>query len=95
MRERWKQADLEALALKNIHRQSISYLVSLDATEIRVRKADKGSVLALNGFILASDPEYDDLLKALKGYTIIMAPTEEAVKSSALITDPNVAGRYL
>ena len=33
LRERYKQADLEAFALKNVHRKALSYLVTLDESE--------------------------------------------------------------
>jgi hypothetical protein len=87
MRERWKQADLEALALKNVHRRARSYLLSLNVAELRTRKADEGSVLALDGFILASDSEYDQLLEHIRNsYTIIESPRELAVRTPPITT---------
>ena len=38
-RERYKQADLEAIALKYVHRKALSYLVTLEANEAKSVKA--------------------------------------------------------
>lgn len=62
IRERYKQADLEAMALKNVHRKSESYLISASETETQVRKANIDDVVALNDFIYVFSSDYDDLL---------------------------------
>ncbi len=85
LRERWKQADLEALALKNIHRRAQSYLVSMEETEVRRRQSDPGSAMALNGFILASSNEFDTLLDHIASFTPIEAT------SVVTVTGPLVA----
>jgi hypothetical protein len=94
MRERWKQADLEALALKNIHRRSVSYLVSMDANEIRSRQKDTVSALAINRFVLASAAEFDEMLDEINQFTFIEAPTVVAVTSPAVITAENGKSFY-
>jgi len=39
LRERWKQAEFEGIALKRVHRRSRIYVVSKDADETRKRRA--------------------------------------------------------
>jgi len=42
LRERYKQADLEAIALKYVHRKALSYLLTLEETEANnVREKNK------------------------------------------------------
>jgi hypothetical protein len=78
LRERWKQADLEAVALKYVHRKALAYLVSMDEHEIRRRQA--GSTLGLDGFVLASSSHFDDLLHRIaKEYSPIEAAAVVAV----------------
>ena len=94
LRERWKQADLEALALKNIFRKSQSYLVSMSEMEISRRKRDPDSVLALNGFILASAPEFDALLARIRGYTLMEAPNLPAISSNETVLTAETCQTY-
>ena len=68
LRERWKQADLEAFALKNVHRNSSSYLITLsekEASSIK-NKIESGGVLGLNDVVLANSEEFDILINKLK-----------------------------
>src|SRR5579885_1816629 len=47
LRERWKQADLEAVALKYIHRKSKAYVITLDAEAVRRRRVDESQALGI------------------------------------------------
>lgn len=94
LRERWKQADLEALALKNIYRKSESYLISMEENEVRRRKNDSGSVMALNGFILANSDEFDELLWRIKKLKVIASPSEVSVTSNSVISEENYLTYY-
>ncbi len=71
LRERWKQADLEATALKFVHRNAKAYLLSLSEGEIVARRKDVNSYMGLDGFVLASTYELDDLLADIKKTTQI------------------------
>ncbi len=68
LRERWKQADLEALALKNVHRNSRSFLITLSKNETNSikNKIQSGSVLGLNDVVLANSVQFDSLIEDLK-----------------------------
>lgn len=82
LRERYKQAVLEAIVLKNIHRKSESYLISLEEKEINSRKRNMDGVMALNDIIYAGSDEYDKLLDSLATKSIIVAPTVKVVHSN-------------
>lgn len=68
LRERWKQADLEGMALRQVYRRAKNYLITLDkkkANNIK-RKIRDGTVGGLNACICADTGEYEDLLEELK-----------------------------
>lgn len=68
IRERYKQADLEAVALKYVHRRALNYLVMLgsDETVNLKNKCRQGELLGLNNVIAADSGEFDDLINELK-----------------------------
>jgi len=67
LRERYKQADLEGMALKNVHRRAKNYLITLDEREYKgvKSKIEKGDVGGLDRVILADKQEFDELLAEL------------------------------
>jgi hypothetical protein len=67
LRERWKQADLEAFALKNVYRNSSSFLITLSENESNTvnSKIKSGGVLGLNEVILADSDNFDILIDKL------------------------------
>ncbi len=67
LRERYKQADLEGWALKQVYRRANSYLITLSEKEKRrlKEKIDNSEVEGLTDVVLASSAEYDDLLDKL------------------------------
>src|SRR3989338_10507481 len=89
LRERWKKADLEALALKNIHRKSKSYLITMDSSAATRRSADMSEVLGLDEFILASDQKFDKLINKIKILTLIEAPKVTTISSNMMLTKDN------
>jgi len=88
LRERYKQADLEGMMLRQVHRRSKSYLITLNSAEaIRVRrKVGSGEVLGLDDVILATSCEFDELITELMGYTYIVPPQVDVISSSKVIT---------
>jgi hypothetical protein len=64
LRERWKQADLEALALNNVHRASQNYLITLEENDFDAVKKKIG--WGLDQMVHAMNTEFDDLIKDLK-----------------------------
>lgn len=79
LRERWKQADLEAYAIKNVLKDSKSYVITLSANEVKARrkkyKAGEDFYNGLDGFVLADTEEFDILVDALKEISFI--PSEK------------------
>ncbi|CAG8456794.1 27247_t:CDS:2 [Gigaspora margarita] len=79
LRERYKQADLEGLALKNVHRRAKNYLITLSAKEYPgvKKKIQEGDVAGLDDIILADSKEFDELINELSHLNFIKP---EAVK---------------
>ncbi len=66
LRERWKQADLEAMATKYVHRQAKCYVLTLSESEVSARRRDSNSYMGIDSFVLAHTEEYDNLIEELK-----------------------------
>ena len=73
LRERYKQADLEAMALKQVHRNSESYLITLNETEAAAQsqKIEKRELVALDKIILATAKEFDELIFDIRGRKLV------------------------
>jgi hypothetical protein len=82
LRERYKQADLEAVVLKNIHRKSESYLISANQREVQARKTKLDEVMAISDIIYIFSSEYDDLLDYISQKKIIESPIVNTVEAS-------------
>lgn len=81
LRERYKQADLEGIALKNVHRRAKNYLITLDEREYKgvKTKIEKGDVVGLDKIILADTQEFDELLEELAKMTFSKAEVIEII----------------
>ena len=88
LRERYKQADLEAIALKYVHRKALSYLVTLEANEARSVKAKikTGDVIGLDNVIVATSNDFNDLIDELKTFKFSEPPTVKVIESNQIIT---------
>ncbi len=88
LRERYKQADLEAFALKNVHRRALCYLITLDETEARgvKNKINSGDIIGLDNVIVAQGEEFNQFIAFLKTLTFIEPPTVKVVQSNQVIT---------
>lgn len=94
LRERWKQADLEAVALKYVHRNARSYLITLDNAVIKTRLEKIGDCMGLNDFILADSGRFDVLINELQQRTFSKAGMVEVVTSNTIIDKDNYRERY-
>ena len=92
LRERYKQADLEAIALKYVHRKALSYLITLEENEAKSVKAKikKGDIIGLDNVIVATSEEFDELIQELKGYEFSEPPTVKVIESSQIITKEKI-----
>ena len=88
LRERYKQADLEAIALKYVHRKALSYLVTLEANEAKSVKAKilSGDVIGLDNVVVATSNDFNDLVDELKSYKFSEPPTVKVIESNQIIT---------
>ncbi|MFV0362811.1 MAG: hypothetical protein ACK5LL_06950 [Suipraeoptans sp.] len=95
-RERYKQADLEAIALKYVHRKSKSYLITLSPDDaVSVNEKQKiGDVIGLDKAIYALNNDLDNLVSELKGYNLVNAPTVEVIESKQIITESVVRAKF-
>lgn len=93
LRERYKQADLEAIVLKYVHRKAENYLLTMDINEANSvsDKIKNGDVLGLNKAILATSEEFDEFIEELKTKTFISPGSIEIIKASSTITAANVS----
>ena len=89
LRERYKQADLEAIALKYVHRKALSYLITLEVNEARSVKAKikSGDVIGLDDVIVATSEEFNKLLEELKEFEFSEPPTVKVIESNQIITE--------
>lgn len=92
LRERYKQADLEAIALKYVHRKALSYLLTLEENEAKSVKSKikSGDVIGLDNVIVATSREFDELVAELKTYQATEPPTVKAITSNQIITKEKV-----
>lgn len=84
LRERYKQADLEAYALKNVHRKSKSFIITANSREASNvnRKIEEGELLALNKVYHYQD--IDELIEKLAQLTFTIPAPVEIVKGRAI-----------
>ena len=70
LRERYKQADLEGMMVRQMHRKAKSFLITLNSKEARVvnAKIDTGQVLGLDSVVVATDIAFDHLIDDIKMY---------------------------
>lgn len=93
LRERYKQADLEAIALKYVHRKALSYLVTLEVNEAKSVKAKikSGDVIGLDNVVVATSDDFNDLIDELKSYQFSEPPIVKVIESNQIITAEKVA----
>ena len=67
LRERYKQADLEAIALKYVHRKAKSFLLTLESEEAMKckEKVESGDIIGLDGIIDCNTNEINELIGEL------------------------------
>jgi len=88
LRERYKQADLEGMMVRQVHRKARSYLITLNEPEARNvnKKIEKGQVLGIDKVILATNVEFDHLVKSLVEMEFYSPLKIDVLTSKRLIT---------
>ena len=89
LRERYKQADLEGMMLRQVHRKSKSYLITLNEKEAASvnQKIEKGLVLGLDKVVVATDKAFNNLMEDLKLLNFYRPDKIDVLTSSRMITN--------
>lgn len=92
LRERYKQADLESIALKYVHRKALSYLITLSENEANSvkEKIKKGDVIGLDNVVVATKSEFDKVVEELKSFDFEEPPTIKVIESTQVVTEEKV-----
>lgn len=87
LRERYKQADLEAIALKYVHRKASCILLTIEKAEAKSvkEKIKSGDAIGLDKVILCTSFEMDDLITDLKRETFYEAESIKIVEGQIII----------
>jgi len=96
LRERWKQADLEALAIKQVHKNAKCYVITLSHSEVRARRNNDNSYAGLDEFILADTIEFDNFLNEISNMNFNIAENIPIIKTSdRYYTRDNIQDMFL
>ena len=92
LRERYKQADLEAIALKYVHRKAKCYLLSMEQGESQSTKAKikSGDVIGLDEVILCTSEDLDILVSKLKELDLSLAGSVNIITTRRCITKEQI-----
>lgn len=84
LRERYKQADLEAVALKYVHRKAQSYLLTLCTKEAQQtkKKISDGDIIGLDDIIDCNTDEIDKLINKLKSISFCESYSIEVIEGN-------------
>ena len=79
---------MESIALKYVHRKSLSYLITLEEREASSvkEKIKTGDVIGLDNVIVATSNEFDDLVENLKTFVFEEPPTVKVITSNQVVT---------
>lgn len=88
LRERYKQADLEAIALVHVHRRAVSYLLTLDPNEAAIckSKVKSGEIIGLDGIVDCNTSDINKLISKLKKIKseLQISPKVEVIKGNVI-----------
>jgi hypothetical protein len=87
LRERYKQADLEAIALKYVHRKAENYLITLNTKEaISVNsKIENGDVIGIDKVIDARSDSMNDFIHMLSNLECIKAGKIDMINAMSIV----------
>lgn len=87
LRERYKQADLEAMALKQVHRRAESHLITLNASEagVQSKKIESGEIASLDSIVIATESNFDLLINRLQALELIEPEPINPIKAGRLV----------
>ena len=87
LRERYKQADLEGIALKNVYKRAKTYLVTMDKDDIKSVKCkiSNKDIIGIDDVIDARSREFNGIIKKLKVYGVGNPPPIDVMVSKAKV----------
>lgn len=88
LRERYKQADLEGIALKEVYKRALSYLITLDdknELEKFNKKIKAKDIRGIDACLNATSSDFDSLINNFKITGVSEPPAIKAIKKSHLI----------
>ena len=87
LRERYKQADLEGMMLRQVHRKAQTYLITMNEAEANSvnGKINTGAVLGIDSVVTASSSSFDGLLSNLQKLDYIKPPSVRVITSNKII----------
>jgi hypothetical protein len=88
LRERYKQADLEDMMLRQVHnRNAKTYLITLNDSEAKNinTKIENGQLLGIDSVITATKPDFDKLLEDLSSLTFYKPKKVEIISGHRII----------
>lgn len=83
LRERYKQAEFEAQAMKGVHRRAKNYLITADEVSVvrsLKQEIESGELSGLDDIISIYHKEFDSLISKIKSWTIVDNPNFYAIK---------------
>lgn len=88
LRERYKQADLEGMMLRHVHRKSKSYLITMNAAETRSvnKKIDNGEALGIDKVVVANSDDFNILISDLAKLKYIQPQKIDIITSQKIIS---------
>lgn len=91
LRERYKQADLEALALKQVYRNARAYLLTLNAGEGQnvQQKIENGELFGLNVCVVANSDQFNELIEQLVNGDFQLAERVYPIEGNPIL-NPNI-----
>lgn len=84
LRERYKQADLESVSLKYVHRKAKCFLVTMDKPEASrlERKLKGGDLLGIDSIVIGNDASFDEMINFLSELDLEKPKAVEIVSSN-------------
>lgn len=85
LRERFKQADLEAFVLKNVHRNAKSYLITLEKNEAATRIRNKNNLIGLENVYCCLNEDFNEFIASLISMKFIEPKPVKVITNGCVI----------
>lgn len=87
-RERYKQADLESIAMKYVHRRSKCYLITLSEDDAKMVNAKQkiGDVIGLDSAVCATNSDFDNVIEEIKELNLVESPEIRVITTNQVVT---------